>query len=315
MKRLIIVIALATLPAPATAERVAVTVTGPSQQTTVLQQSTVVAPQSITVNALVNVTGTETTTLAVPGPQGPAGPQGPTGAAGPAGSAGFVPVLGVHYYDGRDGINGINGINGTNGAAGHSPALTWSADQIAIDGSVTGPHLTGPQGPQGDPGPSGSPDTADQIREKLRAPQDGANIVSRQGPTEAGTEPKMEVDDTIGNTRFYVNGDGTIFSKAADGSIGFAAGNSGVTVGAERPLGNPSTNGYCLQSTAAGARSWGVCGSGGGSETRATIIGKINETPADNTLKLQYKKASGADCFTVDPAAGTVTITCTLVIK
>jgi len=47
------------------------------------------------------------------GPQGPTGPAGLTGPAGPAGS---------------------------------SPVLTWSGDQIAVNGAVTGPHLTGPAG-------------------------------------------------------------------------------------------------------------------------------------------------------------------------
>ncbi len=34
-------------------------------------------------------------------------------------------------------------------SGGHSPVLTWVGDQIAIDGIVTGPHLTGPRGIQG----------------------------------------------------------------------------------------------------------------------------------------------------------------------
>lgn len=42
---------------------------------------------------------------------------------------------------------------GKPGPPGHSPVLTWVGDQIAIDGKVTGPHLTGPQGPAGPPGP------------------------------------------------------------------------------------------------------------------------------------------------------------------
>jgi hypothetical protein len=40
----------------------------------------------------------------------------------------------------------VAGGDGTDGADGHSPVLTWSGDQIAIDGTVTGPHLTGPAG-------------------------------------------------------------------------------------------------------------------------------------------------------------------------
>lgn len=56
---------------------------------------------------------------------GATGPQGPVGPVGPIGPA------------------------GSNGVDGHSPTLTWSGDQISIDGVVSGPHLTGPAGPTG----------------------------------------------------------------------------------------------------------------------------------------------------------------------
>jgi hypothetical protein len=38
------------------------------------------------------------------------------------------------------------GPKGAPGDDGHSPVLTWSGDQIAIDAVVSGPHLTGPAG-------------------------------------------------------------------------------------------------------------------------------------------------------------------------
>jgi hypothetical protein len=66
-----------------------------------------------------------------PGDSGPAGEPGPPGAAGPAGA---------------DGAPGPAGADGAAGADGHSPALTWSGDQIAIDAIISGPHLTGPTG-------------------------------------------------------------------------------------------------------------------------------------------------------------------------
>jgi hypothetical protein len=53
---------------------------------------------------------------------------------------------------GAPGPAGVPGAPGAPGAPGHSPILIWSGDQIAIDGSITGPHLTGPAGP---PGPIG----------------------------------------------------------------------------------------------------------------------------------------------------------------
>lgn len=81
--------------------------------------------------------------------------------------------------------------------------------------------------------------------------------------------------------------------------------------GAEPHLGAPDTDGKVLSSTAMGVRMWVAPGA----ETRGTIVAKMNETPADDTLPLQYKKADGTDVFNIDPATGTVTITGTLVIK
>jgi hypothetical protein len=56
----------------------------------------------------------------------------------------------------QGGGGGTQGPQGPAGTDGHSPVLTWSGDQIAIDGVTTGPHLTGPQGLKGDPGSAGS---------------------------------------------------------------------------------------------------------------------------------------------------------------
>ncbi len=70
----------------------------------------------------------------IQGLQGPSGFTGPAGPAGPPGPAG------------PKGDTGATGATGASGAPGHSPILTWSGDQIAIDGVVTGPHLTGAEG-------------------------------------------------------------------------------------------------------------------------------------------------------------------------
>ena len=48
------------------------------------------------------------------------------------------------------------------------------------------------------------------------------------------------------------------------GTLATSRGGTGNTLGAEPPLGNPSTDGYILSSTAAGVRSWIVPPSGGG---------------------------------------------------
>jgi len=41
------------------------------------------------------------------------------------------------------------GPQGSAGAAGHSPVVSMSGDQITVDGVITGPHLMGPEGPAG----------------------------------------------------------------------------------------------------------------------------------------------------------------------
>lgn len=81
--------------------------------------------------------------------------------------------------------------------------------------------------------------------------------------------------------------------------------------GAEPHLGSPDADGKVLSSTAMGVRLW----VDPPAATHNTIVAKINETPADDTLPLQYKKADGSDVFNIDLATGTVTITGTLVIK
>ena len=94
---------------------------------------------------LKRISGSETVIeLGQTGPQGPAGPtgvQGLTGAKGNTGAPGAT---------GPQGNIGPTGLTGPQGATG-----------------ATGP--TGPQGPQGPAGANGSPDTATQVRTKLKS--------------------------------------------------------------------------------------------------------------------------------------------------
>jgi len=75
------------------------------------------------------------------------------GPPGPAGADGYTPVKGVDYDDGVDGAPGPAGADGTDG---HSPVVAFGtggdADRLTVDGTPTGPHLTGPQGPAGEGG-------------------------------------------------------------------------------------------------------------------------------------------------------------------
>jgi len=90
------------------------------------------------------------------GPQGLPGPQGATGPKGDKGDPGAP------------------------GLPGHSPVLTWSGDRIAIDGSITGPHLTGPQGATGATGATGAKgDKGDKGDTGAQGPPGVANGVQR----------------------------------------------------------------------------------------------------------------------------------------
>lgn len=135
------------VPSLAAAETVTVTVTAPTEAISVQQQTTVVTPTTVTVNAVIDQTGTSATTIAVPGPQGPKG------------------------------VDGVIGMDGAPGVDGHSPALTWTGDQIAIDGAVSGPHLTGPAGANGASGPQGI-----QGIQGATGPQGPAGATGPQGP-------------------------------------------------------------------------------------------------------------------------------------
>ncbi|MBT0664760.1 hypothetical protein KI809_10655 [Geobacter pelophilus] len=84
------------IPAIAAAEVVGVTVTGPSQQLIVTKQSSTVTAETVTVNASINLIGTEIITVAVPGPQGRPGDGG-------SGSGGGVTVH--NNLSGRDAAN------------------------------------------------------------------------------------------------------------------------------------------------------------------------------------------------------------------
>jgi Collagen triple helix repeat (20 copies) len=80
---------------------------------------------------------------------GPQGPKGDTGPQGPQGAKGDTGATGLQGPQGPKGNTGATGSQGPAGADGHSPVVSMSGDQITIDGVITGPHLTGPQGPAG----------------------------------------------------------------------------------------------------------------------------------------------------------------------
>ncbi len=70
------------IPAMCLAETVSIVVTAPTQQLNVVKESTIIAPQSVVENVIIDSAGTEIVTIAVPGPQGIPG-SGGGGTGGP----------------------------------------------------------------------------------------------------------------------------------------------------------------------------------------------------------------------------------------
>lgn len=104
-----------------------------------------------------------------------------------------------------DGAPGVQGERGFRGYSGHSPALTWSGDQIAIDGSITGPHLTGPAGSV----------TEAQVRALLATK--GTGNLQQQG--NADSDVKVEMLYSGGGTSLWITSGGLIFAKDSAGKI------------------------------------------------------------------------------------------------
>ena len=123
------------------------------------------------------------------GPQGPAGPtgltgsKGNTGATGPQGATGPTPVhqwsgTSLRFYTGSTwggyvnlkGATGATGPKGNTGATGPTgpEGATGPTGPTGARGLTGATGATGPVGPQGPAGANGSPDTATQVRDKLK---------------------------------------------------------------------------------------------------------------------------------------------------
>ena len=108
-----------------------------------------------------------------------------------------APSLSVTVDNGRKGDTGADGLPG---ADGHSPVLTWSGDQIAVDGVASGPHLTGPQGVQGVQGIQGQPGAQGAPGADGAAGSDAAQLVYIQQARPAEPGPwAWWVADASGN--------------------------------------------------------------------------------------------------------------------
>mgnify|MGYP000112000736 CR=1 FL=1 len=112
------------------------------------------------------------------GPQGDTGPQGATGATGPTPAHQWSGTS-LRFYTGSTwgsyvNLKGATGATGPKGNTGNTGATGSTGPQGAIGPQgptgARGPTgATGPVGPQGPAGANGSPDTAAQVRDKLKS--------------------------------------------------------------------------------------------------------------------------------------------------
>ena len=123
------------------------------------------------------------------GPAGPTGSKGTTGATGPQGPTGSTGPTPAHQWSGTSlrfytgtawgsyvNLKGATGATGLKGNTGNTGATGPAGPQGATGpAGPTGPRgltgatgATGPVGPQGPAGANGSPDTAAQVRDKLK---------------------------------------------------------------------------------------------------------------------------------------------------
>lgn len=117
------------------------------------------------------------------GPTGSIGPKGNTGSTGPQGATGATGPTPAHQWSGTSlrffngsswgsyvnlkGATGPKGNTGATGPAGPQGA-TGPAGPTGARGLTGATGATGPVGPQGPAGANGSPDTAAQVRDKLK---------------------------------------------------------------------------------------------------------------------------------------------------
>ncbi len=85
------------------------------------------------------------------------------GEKGDKGDDGYTPVKGVDYFDGKDGKEGVQGPAGPKGES-----KTGERGPAGPQGEK-GESIVGPAGPSGLDGKDGSPDTGEQIIEKINS--------------------------------------------------------------------------------------------------------------------------------------------------
>jgi hypothetical protein len=138
---------------------------------------------------------------------------------------------------GPKGDQGIQGLKGDPGQNGHSPVVAFgttqaTADQLTIDGVVTGPHLTGPAG-QTPNVVFGSGASADQIiiNGSLYSP----HLTGPAGTTDHGSQQGLGDDD---HSQYYNEARGDArYLKLAGGTL------TGPVVAVTAPAGTLSDGG------------------------------------------------------------------------
>lgn len=153
---------------------------------------------------------------------------------------------------------GPQGPPGEAGSNGYSPILTWDDDQIAIDGTVSGPHLTGPPGEPGEPGDPGGPPGP----QGDPGPRGYSVLSGSSAPTTQGVDGDFYLDTTA----YAIYGPKNAGNWGSPTSIVGPTGNAGATgaTGAQGPKGDTGNTGP-----------QGPAGADGSPDTASQVLAKL----------------------------------------
>jgi hypothetical protein len=123
------------------------------------------------------------------------------GEKGDKGDDGYTPVKGVDYFDGKDGKEGVQGPAGPKGES-----KTGERGPAGPQGEK-GESIVGPAGPSGLDGKDGSPDTGEQIIEKINGVKDGLKKLKIEYPKKVITQDILDRAISIldQRTQFLIN--------------------------------------------------------------------------------------------------------------
>lgn len=116
----------------------------------------------------------------------------------------------VTVVRGEKGDPGPKGDPGRDGTDGRSPTVTMTGDQLAVDGTVVGPHLTGPQGERGPAGPAST----------VPGPAGADGKLGPTGPTGPAGPAGPKGDSAVTSSTVEIRGTGSPLGTVAPPAAG-----------------------------------------------------------------------------------------------